>query len=212
VSASGDDGNVAANVLDGSLDTRWSSSGDGQYLQFCLDALTTVTGADIAFYQGNTRVATFDMQTSVDGSAWVNAATGLKSSGTSTALESFSFSPVSAKYVRIVGHGNSVNAWNSITEVRIKKAPAVSDKISVINAYPNPFSQQMTIQFTLQDAGQTSLIVYATDGHPVRVLANEILHAGQYTRTLNGGQLAAGVYLLKLVHNGKMINKKIVKN
>ncbi|OMP79680.1 glycosyl hydrolase family 8 [[Flexibacter] sp. ATCC 35208] len=253
VSASGDDGNVAANVLDGSLATRWSSSGDGQYLQFCLDAATTVTGADIAFYQGNTRVATFDIQTSTNGSTWTNAATGLKSSGTSTASESFPITPVSAKYVKIVGHGNSVNAWNSITEVQIKKSgssvpqlvintsPAKKaatedvsllktenvsllktdnvsllktavEKLSVVNVYPNPFSQRMTIQFTLQDAGQTSLIVYAIDGHPVRVLANEILNAGQYTRTFNGAGVPAGIYLLKLVHNGKMINKKIVKN
>lgn len=245
VSASGDDGNVAANVLDGSLDTRWSSSGDGQYLQFCLDATTTVTGVDIAFYQGNTRVATFDIRTSTDGSTWTNAATGLKSSGTSTALESFPITPVSAKFVRIVGHGNSVNAWNSITEVQIKKGGSsvtqlvintspvkkaatgkvsllntedisllktATGKLSVVNVYPNPFSQRMTIQFTLQDAGQTSLIVYAIDGHPVRVLANEMLSAGVYTRTFNSEGVPAGIYLLKLVHNGKMINKKIVKN
>lgn len=224
VSASADDGNVAANVLDGSLNTRWSASGDGQYLQFCLDAATTVTGADIAFYQGNTRVATFDLLTSTDGSTWANAATGLKSSGTSLALESFSITPVNAKYVRIVGHGNSVNAWNSITEVKIKKAgssktlavakkaAATSEQLSVVNAYPNPFSQDMTVQFTLQDAGQTSLVVYAMDGHAVEVLANEILSAGQYVRTFNGAKIPAGVYLLKLVHNGKMINKKIVKH
>jgi poly(beta-D-mannuronate) lyase len=29
------------------------------------------------------------------------------------------FPDVSARYVRIVGHGNSVNPWNSITEAEI---------------------------------------------------------------------------------------------
>lgn len=70
----------------------------------------------------------------------------------------------------------------------------------------------MTVQFTLQEAGQTSLIVYAMDGHAVGVLANEMLNSGQHTRTLNGRSIPAGVYLLKLVHNGKMINKKVIKN
>ncbi len=95
--------------------------------------------------------------------------------------------------------------------VAAKKAPVVTDKLSVVNAFPNPFSRQVTVQFSLQDAGQTSVIVYAMDGHPVQVLANEILAAGQYTRTLNGENIPAGVYLVKLVHNGKMINRKIVK-
>ncbi len=37
VSASADDGNVPANVLDNDLNTRWSASGDGQWVQFCLE-------------------------------------------------------------------------------------------------------------------------------------------------------------------------------
>src|SRR5262249_40599517 len=36
VTASADDGNVPANVLDGSLATRWSAQGDGQWIRFDL--------------------------------------------------------------------------------------------------------------------------------------------------------------------------------
>jgi hypothetical protein len=49
------------------------------------------------------------------------------------------------------------------------------------------------------------------DGHQVRVLANEVLSAGNYTRSFNAASTPSGVYLLKLVHNGKMINKKVIK-
>lgn len=118
-SASSDDGNVATNVLDNDLTTRWSASGDGQYIQFCLNTATAVNGLDIAFYNGDTRKASFDILTSTDGSAWTTVAAGLQSSGTTTALETFSFATTTAKYVRILGHGNNVNAWNSITEVKI---------------------------------------------------------------------------------------------
>ncbi len=120
VTASGNDGNLPTNVLDNDLNTRWSASGDGQWIQFCLNNAATVSGVQIAFYSGNTRTSTFDVLTGTDGLTWTNAATGVTSSGTSLNLETFTFSPRSAKYVRIVGHGNSVNAWNSYTEVKIQ--------------------------------------------------------------------------------------------
>lgn len=120
VMASADDGNVAANTLDNNLATRWSASGDGQWIQFCLPDPAPVSGVDIAFYNGNTRSSTFDVLVSADAVNWTTAATGLVSSGASTAFEHFTFAPESAKNVRIVGHGNSTNAWNSYTEVRIR--------------------------------------------------------------------------------------------
>jgi hypothetical protein len=120
VTASGNDGNVPANVLDNDLNTRWSANGDGQWIQFCLANTATVTGVQIAFYSGNTRSSNFDILTGSDGVNWTNAATGVVSSGTTLNLETFTFTPRTAKYVRIVGHGNSVNAWNSYTEVKIQ--------------------------------------------------------------------------------------------
>jgi hypothetical protein len=120
VSASADDGNIPSNVLDGNLSTRWSADGDGQWIQFCLGSTVSVTGVQIAFYSGNVRTSSFDVQVSADGSSWTNAATGLVSSGTSLDLQTFTFAtPKIAQYVRIVGHGNSVNTWNSYTEVKI---------------------------------------------------------------------------------------------
>jgi hypothetical protein len=125
--ASSDDGNVPANVLDNDLNTRWSATGDGEWIQFCLSAPLSVTGVQIAFYSGNTRTTTFDVQVSSNPSAgWTTVGAGLVSSGTSLALETFSFTPVTAQYVRIVGHGNSVNAWNSLTEVKVNtQAPTI---------------------------------------------------------------------------------------
>lgn len=49
VTASADDGNVAANVVDGNLATRWSASGDGQWIQFKLNADMKVSFIKMAF-------------------------------------------------------------------------------------------------------------------------------------------------------------------
>ncbi len=74
VVASADDGNVPANVLDNDLNTRWSASGDGQWIQFCLTNTATVTGVQIAFYNGTARTSSFDILTSTDGVSWNTAA------------------------------------------------------------------------------------------------------------------------------------------
>jgi hypothetical protein len=125
VTASTNDGNLPANAVDGSLSTRWSASGDGQWLQLDLGSSRTVGHVKIAFYVGNTRKTSFDIQTSQGGGVWTSAnPTRLTSSGTTTALETFDFPDVDARWVRYFGHGNTLNLWNSLTEVQVFAADA----------------------------------------------------------------------------------------
>lgn len=118
-SASTDDGNVAENVLDGRLDTRWSANGSGAWLQLDLGSVKQVGSVNIAFYNGDQRTALFDIQASSNGASWHTVLSGATSSGSSTQLESFSIAATNARYVRYVGYGNSSNNWNSITEMRV---------------------------------------------------------------------------------------------
>src|ERR1051326_2414254 len=115
--ASSNDGNVPANAIDGSLSTRWSAEGDGQWIHFDLGASATVKSVRVAWYKGDTRSARFDVQVSDTGSSWSTVYSG-SSSGSTTALETYDVTDWTGRYVRIVGHGNSYNDWNSITEVQ----------------------------------------------------------------------------------------------
>ena len=40
-------------------------------------------------------------------------------SGTTTALQPYALTPTQARYVRVLGYGNTQNLWNSVTEVKI---------------------------------------------------------------------------------------------
>jgi hypothetical protein len=218
VVASGDDGNVAANVLDGDLNTRWSASGDGQWIQFCLNETVSVSGVKIAFYSGNVRTSTFDVLVGNDGVNWTTAAAGLVSSGTSLSLQTFSFTPKSGKYVRIVGHGNSVNAWNSYSEVEIQTGSSARMNVThgvdaslSLNSYPNPFNGHATISFNLEKAGVVSLAVYDINGKRVKMLVNGHLEAGAYNIPFDAGSKPTGTYILSLNYNGKVTVKKIQK-
>ena len=118
-SASTDDGNVASNVLDNDLDTRWSANGSGEWLQLDLGRVQQVGSVNIAFYKGDQRTSSFDIQVSTDGSDWDTLISGATSSGFGTSLESFTVSETDARYVRYVGYGNSANDWNSLTEMSV---------------------------------------------------------------------------------------------
>jgi hypothetical protein len=111
--------NYPANTFDGNLSSRWSSQGDGEWITYDLGRYELVESVDIGFYQGNSRLAWFDVLLSNDNLNWRTVLTNAVSSGTTLALQNFNFSDWPARYVRIVGHGNSVNNFNSFTEVAI---------------------------------------------------------------------------------------------
>src|SRR5262249_45874042 len=106
-------------AVDSNLATRWSANGDGQSLTYDLDSVQTVAHVKLAHFRGDQRVATFDLQLSSDGSSWTTPLAGARSSGTTAGLETFDLPDTEARFVRYVGHGNSENAWASVTEMEV---------------------------------------------------------------------------------------------
>ncbi|RKH09232.1 carbohydrate-binding protein [Corallococcus praedator] len=119
VKASGDDGagSIATNSLDDKLDTRWSSLGKGQWIDYDLGSTKAVGAISIAWHQGNTRANTFTVSTSPDGMTYTQVYSG-KSSGTTTAAETYKFTSLNTRRVRVYVQGNTVNDWASIAEAR----------------------------------------------------------------------------------------------
>lgn len=218
VIASSDDGNVPANVLDGNLSTRWSANGNGQWIQFCLSSTSTVSGVQIAFYKGNERRGIFDILLSADAQTWTTVATGLQSSGTSLALESFPFTARSAKYVRIVGRGNTVNTWNSYTEVKINATatsalsePSSSYAEFSVSSYPNPSSDQVTVRYPVREAGRVRIFLYSQVNPQTVVLLDEQLMEGEYENTFDISHLPKGIYIVRFTHNDIVSTHKLVR-
>lgn len=110
------DGNECEHAIDGDLSTRWSSQGDGEWLEFVLEKDSVIDRIGIAFNKAKERIYPFEVLVSRDGENFTQVYAGQNSLGTN-AVEVYSFAPVTASYVRIVCHGNSVNDWSNITEV-----------------------------------------------------------------------------------------------
>jgi hypothetical protein len=119
VTASGNDGDLPANVLDNNLNTRWSNLSFGSFVQADLGGQKTICSVDVAWYRGNLRVNNFVISVSNDGTTFTNVFTG-KSSGTTLSAEKYSLpTSVTARYVRITVNGNTLNNWASITELSV---------------------------------------------------------------------------------------------
>jgi hypothetical protein len=119
VNASGADGsNVAGNTVDNNLGTRWSGSGDA-WIRYDLGRTRTITHVSIAVYRGDTRQNRFDLEVSQDGTSWMPVLVDALTSGGTLAEERFDFDDVPARYIRYVGHGSTVNTWNSVTELSV---------------------------------------------------------------------------------------------
>ena len=107
--------------LDGDLKTAWMSEGDGVWIQYDFGAVQALKAVKLAFSAGDKRVYTFDILVSATGAdnSWTTVADKVKSGGKSNDLETFSFPTAQARYVRIVGHGNTSEKfakWCNVAE------------------------------------------------------------------------------------------------
>jgi hypothetical protein len=91
------------------------------------------------------------------------------------------------------------------------ETPVVTRSKITLASYPNPFRESSTITFSLPAAGHTQLAAFDITGKQVAVLVNAYLQAGDHRSLLTTHQLPAGIYVLKIVHNGSIITTKLVK-
>ncbi|MBZ2197488.1 CBM96 family carbohydrate-binding protein [Occultella gossypii] len=139
--------NPTRNAIDGDLGTFWSANGDGQWLRANLPAQAEISGVQVAWSQGDRRVYTFDVETSMDGRSWIPRWSG-SSSGSTLEMESIPFDSATARYVRIVGHGNSANTWMSLSELRVVTADGL---------WPNVSSEPVPVALSLGVAGDMAM-------------------------------------------------------
>ena len=107
------------NAIDGDFDTYFTIQGDtGEPVILELGAEYEIYAVGMAFNQGSKRISRFDVQVSMDKENWETVRCAA-SSGATEGVEGYSFAKAKAKYVRILGYGNSVNEWNAIREIEI---------------------------------------------------------------------------------------------
>lgn len=86
-----------------------------------------------------------------------------------------------------------------------------------LEAYPNPFSHQLNIPFTLGKSSRVKLSVYSLGGLEIRHLIDGTWPAGNYRVTWDGNdvlgsEMPAGMYFLRMMADEKVFTQKVLKN
>ena len=92
--------------------------------------------------------------------------------------------------------------------------PIASNDI-VMNAWPNPFSENINFNFILGDASNVSLEIFSLNGNKISVLTDGYLPEGEHNFTWDGStsagnQLPNGMYLYILKTESRQITAKII--
>ncbi len=94
-------------------------------------------------------------------------------------------------------------AFQYFGEVGMEPTPAVARDFRLLSAVPNPFNPATTLSFQLDRAGAVELGVYNLAGQEVRRLDAGARTAGTHQLTLDGRDLASGLYLVRLLVAGE---------
>lgn len=110
--------NAASNMFDGDFETRWTSLNEGENVTVDLGKIQEISGVSMGFWKSDARQYHYKIEVSNDG---INYTSVL--AGTSPLSEEgfgiYTFTPVDARYVRIVGTGNTANVNTNILELRV---------------------------------------------------------------------------------------------
>jgi hypothetical protein len=114
---------------------------------------------------------------------------------------------------------NIVVSWEEGEEIipvqlTVLSMPVLDDQItqpvSSLIAFPNPFNPQTNISFTLAEISHVKLKVYNVKGQLVDSLIDNEMAAGVYDIVWQADHLASGVYLLHFDTPLKQVQKKLI--
>jgi len=90
------------------------------------------------------------------------------------------------------------------------RASLLPSEVNLYPAAPNPFNSTTRVRYFLPIAGEVRLSMYDSAGRLVQTLADGWQSAGERSSILHGGEMAAGVYLLRLEVGSAVKTGKVV--
>jgi hypothetical protein len=95
--------------------------------------------------------------------------------------------------------GNAVSPYR--LNVELSQTTSVeknNNDLLLLNAYPNPFKQQLTIEYNLHESAKVRLRIFNTYGQQVNSLVDEVQIAGPHTVRWDSEEQPEGVYFIRL--------------
>ncbi|MEY2829314.1 MAG: hypothetical protein RIQ33_1172, partial [Bacteroidota bacterium] len=110
--------------------------------------------------------------------------------------------------------GVDVNGCSNTDEVIIFVLSTGVDEISNtidLKVYPNPFSNQASVEFNLNEAKNIKVLLFSAVGQLVKTVLDEKNYTGYHKLDIETEQLSAGQYIILIQTNDGIVTKKIIK-
>jgi Secretion system C-terminal sorting domain len=103
-------------------------------------------------------------------------------------------------YLGTHGRGFYTSASRVINVVSVEENQAVNDIgfVTTLNVYPNPISDNGTIDFDIAEQGKASVKVYNLNGDLVKVIDLGVKNKGNHKVRFNASELSVGSYIMSL--------------
>jgi hypothetical protein len=191
------------NIEDDNLTTKWSVNGDNQWLIFTLAKLFEISHLEIAFLQGQMYESFFDIYASTDSLNWDPILTNAASCNFSGNYQVFDF-PASKTntdyaYVKLVGHGSTLDRWNNFSEFKIfgtvrQNPPSGNTDQRKIIIYPNPAQNFFNISIEEPTMEPNSISIIDLSG---KIVFEEPFNPGIKNVQIPDN-LTSGIYIVEL--------------
>ncbi len=104
---------------------------------------------------------------------------------------------------------------SSIVFARNNYNPTIQEELDpdfVVNAYPNPFTSQATIEFSrLDKTCETTIEIFNMSGQKIALLFQGTITSGEkYSTIFDGENLPEGIYIYRIATNDQVINGRLV--
>ncbi|MGD0754928.1 MAG: T9SS type A sorting domain-containing protein [Bacteroidales bacterium] len=207
------------NASDGSLTTKWSTNGDNQWLSFALIEPYKISYLEIAFLPGQMYSSYFDIYASKDSITWEPILIQDTSCNFSGDLQVFDFPASSTNteysFLKYVGHGNSLNTWNNISEFKIfgtaqqNPGSTNNEKMKII-IYPNPAKDFFNISI---DAPNLQPVRVRLIDYSGKIVFEDSIFSPGLNNIQIPGNLSSGVYSVELRSGTtKLDDQKLIIN
>ena len=108
-----------------------------------------------------------------------------------------------------IEEGVFVLKLNEGEDLAIEEQRHIPVSFSIEQNYPNPFNPTTNIDYTLNQEGHASLIIFNAAGQVVKVLNDGFQQQGLYSTKFNGQGLPSGIYFYQLKTDYGVLTKKM---
>lgn len=106
-----------------------------------------------------------------------------------------------------------IGTSSTTTPLAIVEKSHMVEPNTLMEVYPNPFSESFTLTFSCAAASNVSIHLYDIGGALIKTIAaNAVYEEGKHQLTVKGDEQVPGIYFLQIIINQKNAVQKLIKN